>query len=251
MKLLQTTAAAALLAVTGVASADSIVGSFGSFGGSSLRLTPTANVTLTTDYVFRGISFSNNKPAIQGGFDLDLGNGVYLGTWGSSINLDADEDDGGDAGLELDIYGGWTGTYNGFGLDIGFIHYHFSGAEKLNTNEVYVGISQGPFTLTQYIGVAGNSDDTGGRDFGNYTNVAMDLGSLAQWIPSAGPIALTASAGWTNGYEGIDDYYDWKVAGSRNLLGLDVELAYTGTDSQGDGIKHDDDKLILSISKNL
>ncbi|ORU90002.1 MAG: hypothetical protein A6F71_03295 [Cycloclasticus sp. symbiont of Poecilosclerida sp. M] len=248
MKLLKTTAAAALLAAAGAASADSIVGSF---GDSSLRLTATANVTLTTDYVFRGVSFSNNKPAIQGGFDLDLGNGVYLGTWGSSINLDASDDDGGDAGLELDIYGGWTGTYNSFGVDIGFIHYHFSGAEKLNTNEVYVGISQGPFTVTQYMGVAGNSDTTGGRDFGNYTHGSVDLGSLARWIPSAGPIGVVANLGWTNGYEGIDDYYDWKLAFTRSLLGLDVELAYTGTDQKEQGFKNDDDKLVLSVSKSL
>jgi len=41
----------------------------------------TFNVSVTTDYRYRGISQTRLKPALQGGADYDLGNGFYIGTW--------------------------------------------------------------------------------------------------------------------------------------------------------------------------
>ena len=40
----------------------------------------SANVALVSDYRFRGISQSNENPAIQGGFDYAFENGFYVGT---------------------------------------------------------------------------------------------------------------------------------------------------------------------------
>jgi uncharacterized protein (TIGR02001 family) len=45
----------------------------------------SANVSITTDYLFRGITQSSHSPAIQGGFDYAHDSGLYLGTWGSSV----------------------------------------------------------------------------------------------------------------------------------------------------------------------
>lgn len=45
----------------------------------------TANVTLASDYVFRGISQSQRQPAIQGGFDYSHISGLYAGTWASNV----------------------------------------------------------------------------------------------------------------------------------------------------------------------
>ncbi|NQW70979.1 MAG: hypothetical protein HQ457_11410, partial [Betaproteobacteria bacterium] len=46
----------------------------------------TANVTVINDYRYRGISQSNFKPAIQGGFDYAHESGFYIGNWNSSIS---------------------------------------------------------------------------------------------------------------------------------------------------------------------
>ena len=53
-------------------------------------VTVSANVALTSDYRFRGVSLSNGDPAIQGGIDVGHDSGFYVGTWASSI-------EGGDA----------------------------------------------------------------------------------------------------------------------------------------------------------
>ena len=46
----------------------------------------TANVTVVNDYRYRGISQSNFKPAIQGGFDYAHESGFYIGNWNSSLD---------------------------------------------------------------------------------------------------------------------------------------------------------------------
>ena len=46
----------------------------------------TGNVGLFSQYVFRGISQTNEKPALQGGFDLGHKSGFYVGTWASNIS---------------------------------------------------------------------------------------------------------------------------------------------------------------------
>ena len=48
----------------------------------------TANASFTTNYVFRGITQSANRPAVQGGLDYTIGDsGFAVGTWVSSIDF--------------------------------------------------------------------------------------------------------------------------------------------------------------------
>ena len=63
------------------------------------EFTISGNVTLATDYVFRGQSQTDEEAAIQGGFDMEFG-GFYLGTWASNVDF------GTDAQAEIDYYGG-------------------------------------------------------------------------------------------------------------------------------------------------
>lgn len=90
-------AAAALMgssASTTVAHADE--GAWGPF---------TANIELTTDYRFRGISQSDNDAAVQGGIDFAK-NGWFAGVWASSVDfLDSATKD---APAEVDLYGGYN-----------------------------------------------------------------------------------------------------------------------------------------------
>lgn len=57
----------------------------------------SANVTVTSDYAYRGISQTDERPAIQGGFDFRHDSGFYAGTWASSISWLHDMSDGGAA----------------------------------------------------------------------------------------------------------------------------------------------------------
>jgi uncharacterized protein (TIGR02001 family) len=42
---------------------------------------------LTSDYVFRGVTYSDGHAAVQAGADVALESGLYLGVWGSSVDI--------------------------------------------------------------------------------------------------------------------------------------------------------------------
>ena len=42
-----------------------------------------ANFGVTSDYLWRGMSYSEHRPAAQGGLDHNAGNGLSLGIWPS------------------------------------------------------------------------------------------------------------------------------------------------------------------------
>src|SRR4249920_2682727 len=50
------------------------------------RCKHSANVALTTEYVFRGFSQTAQGPAVQGGYDLTCGI-FYAGVWASSLDF--------------------------------------------------------------------------------------------------------------------------------------------------------------------
>lgn len=230
MKLLKTTAVAGLLVASSAASAIEISG----------------NVALTTDYIWRGMSQTDGSPAIQGGFDADFGNGIYAGAWGSNVDFGSDSDES----MELDLYAGWAGEFKGVGVDVGAIHYAYptSGTET-DFTEVYVGLSMGPASLTQYFGVDLGSDDLGDYRSGNYTDLGLDLGEY-------NGIAFAAHVGYYDLQLDSGDYWDWKLAASTTYMGVDVEVAYTDVDTNSDDAgdergASDDAAYVLTVSKSL
>ncbi|WP_128112820.1 TorF family putative porin [Polynucleobacter necessarius] len=108
----------------------------------------TANVTIVNDYRCRGISQSNFKPAIQGGFDYAHESGLYVGNWNSSISWisDAYGPNGGISGkgatvgpvsapIEMDFYAGIKKELigEGFASDLGVLQYYYPTSGILNT----------------------------------------------------------------------------------------------------------------------
>lgn len=75
------------------------------------------NIGATSDYVFRGLSQTDEDPAIQGGVDVTFASGFYAGAWASNVDFGDDTD------AEVDIYGGWRGEAAGFSLDFGLVGY--------------------------------------------------------------------------------------------------------------------------------
>ena len=82
----------------------------------------SANVALSTDYMYRGGSQTNEQPAISGGFDYGHSSGLYAGLWASNVDF------GDSANIEIDYYGGIAGEfYNSISWDIGGLYYQYPG----------------------------------------------------------------------------------------------------------------------------
>lgn len=92
----------------------------------------SSNVSYVSQYVFRGDVF-NDKPSIQGGFDLSYGD-FYAGTWGATDAA---------AGTEVDYYFGYGFEVGGVALDLGFITYTYENIEDANLDELYLGADFG------------------------------------------------------------------------------------------------------------
>ncbi len=85
----------------------------------------SANVLITTEYLYRGISQSNEDPALQGGFDYAYEPlGFYMGFWASSIEFNAMAAD--TSSIETNFYGGFAGEWPlGVSWDIGGLYYYY------------------------------------------------------------------------------------------------------------------------------
>jgi uncharacterized protein (TIGR02001 family) len=104
------------------------------FAEEKSDLSVSANVAMTSNYVWRGVTLSDDSPAIQGGFDLDY-KGIYAGVWGSNVKL-------GNASMEFDAYAGYANEIFGVGYDVGYIQYVYpNDTENLNFGEAYLGLS--------------------------------------------------------------------------------------------------------------
>lgn len=86
----------------------------------------SGSAAATSDYRFRGISRSDNGPAVQGGLNAAHRSGAYAGVWASTL---AGSGRIGGSDFELDLFGGWRLPLGNGSLDLGGIGYVFPGAD--------------------------------------------------------------------------------------------------------------------------
>ncbi|MBD2857920.1 hypothetical protein IB286_02795 [Spongiibacter sp. KMU-158] len=205
----------------------------------------SGNVTLASDYTFRGISQTSERGAIQGGFDVDFGNGFSLGTWASNIDADAGAPDG-TSQQELDIYGGYGfAVSESVSIDLGYIHYIYPGLEKeFNYDEFVVGVSVSDFSVTlvyspDYFGAGGDDAFILNLDYSLSVNDAVSIDfHVAQTDHKVGVV------------DSDDGYVDYSVGFNYDVAGVTLGLAYVGTDFDANSDSADD-RMVLSISKSL
>jgi uncharacterized protein (TIGR02001 family) len=115
----------------------------------------TPKVSVYSEYEYRGISQTSEKPALQFNLDYAHSSGFYLGTFLTNINWLKDSAKAGgfstSANTELDIFGGFKfELVKDINMDIGYIRYEYASSKqfnpKPNTDEVYIGLSGGPFS---------------------------------------------------------------------------------------------------------
>jgi len=212
--------------------------------------TVSANVALTTDYYFRGISQTGNDGALQGGFDWSHDSGVYAGVWASNVDF-------GETHLEVDTYIGFANDIGdtGFSYDVNLLRYNYNDAEY-ETNELTFALSYSYFSAAYKY--SDDWYDTG--ESSNYFSLGFNYD-----LPEN--FALSASIGQSFGdaYDkkrmGTDtdfDYIDYKIGISKDFYGVNWDLSYVGSDLNSKecnayvgGKSICDDRFILTASKSI
>lgn len=217
----------------------------------------TANVSMTTNYKFRGQDQDSSKvkavkPALQGGFDYTFGEtGFYVGNWNSSVNWLPGNS------LESDVYGGYKFKAAEVDLDVGALAYLYSGNTSGNTLELYGAGTYGPFTAKyshtvsqDYFGYAGAKlSNRKGRNTG-YLNLAF----AQEVMPK---VTLKAAVGYTHFSSdirntGVPSYVDYSLGGSYDFGGgLSLGAAIVGATKKDFFGPVNKSRLIATLTKTL
>lgn len=211
----------------------------------------TANVSLTSDYRYRGISQSNLQPAIQGGFDYAHSSGFYIGNWNSSISWISDaasaSGNSASAPIEMDFYAGYKYEWSkGFTADVGILQYYFptSGATGFTTNpnttELYAAQNFTFDSVTGYLKFSyaattlfGFSNSAGS----NYTDLTVNYDTGVWGLTLNAHAGYQYVAGTASGANvsnnSLYSYTDWKLGVTKDFgSGLTLGVAYLGTNAK-------------------
>jgi uncharacterized protein (TIGR02001 family) len=202
-------------------------------------VTATTNVNLVSDYRFRGIDQTWGKPAIQGGADLALANGLYAGVWAS--NVSGNSYPGGS--LEMDYYAGYNGKFSDdFGYTVGGYGYYYPGAnlnksacgsaaypapcalpsQSLNTFELNAGVSWKWIAYKLSVSTGDYFGANHSTGYSGHTSGTLYHDLSATWAITD-DISLVGHVGHTDvkaTYAGVDpDYTDYRVTLSKTFTG--------------------------------
>lgn len=205
----------------------------------------SANVTLINNYLYRGISQTGGKPAIQGGIDYVHPSHFYAGLWGSSISwlgdlyIDSGQTAGAtNAGMEVDTYFGYKNNIGkDMTYDIGFLRYNYPGnyaigATKADTDEIY-GAANYKWFAAKYSYSLGNTFGNAQTKGTNYFELRADyhiepmglaLGAHygKQTFKGNGAVLPTGSL----------SYSDYKLSITKELAEkFEISLAYSKTNA--------------------
>jgi len=205
----------------------------------------SASVALSTDYVWRGYSQTDEEAAISGSFDYAHSSGIYVGTWASNVDFDSD------TSIEIDLYGGFASEFgdSGVGYDVGVLRYMYPSEGDLNWNEYYGSLSYSFFS----VGIAYSDEVYGNdKDDGIYYSASFDYD-----LPY--DVAFSAGVGYYD-YDfddstiDPDNATDYRIGVSKELAGFGFDLTYYDTDSDGEDLYGKDlaeGRVVFTISKSM
>lgn len=208
-------------------------------------------VRVVSDYVWRGVSQTQEDPTLQAELTVGHGSGFYFGTLLSGVDFTppgADYDDGID--YEANLYLGWQGQLSEtLTLDLGYNRVMYPGAKKgydadFNEFSVALGFAE------HYTATVIYSDD------------AMNLGHDSwyyqlggEWGLGESGFTLGAAVGvFDLGHELGGSYRDYEVSIARNLGPWAFKLSWFDTSSYDEALSEAlgeshlaDGRLVLSV----
>ena len=196
--------------------------------------TVVGSATLVSDYLFRGLSQTNRKPAVQAGIEYDHRSGWYVGAWGSNISWLSDASTSASplsSSLEIDVYAGKRGTFaTDWSYDAGLYEYYYPGTYppgfiRPYTFEGYAQLGWKTVTL-KYSHAFSNLFGFANSKHSDYLDLSWNYEFVPKWV-------LNTHVGHqTVAHSSSLSYTDWKVGVTRNFdHGYSVALGYYDTDA--------------------
>jgi uncharacterized protein (TIGR02001 family) len=178
----------------------------------------TGEAALVSDYRWRGVSLTDNDPAIQAGIYASHASGVYVGVWASApMRQSGDNEIGLSLGYTFSL---WDGDF-----DVAIVDY------------VYPDLADTDYTTFSSVYERQAGDWTARARF-EYAPTQANLGdeSVYAALEAERPVgdtgfALMGSVGWEKGAFTLDgEKWDYLIGGRYRFESVSLDLTYVGTD---------------------
>jgi len=197
----------------------------------------TWSVSAVSDYVWRGVSQTDENPTGQAGLTYSHDSGFYVGTWGSGVDFGSGKPD-----FEVDGFIGYNFDLSpDTNLDVMINRYMYPDAGGLNFNELITKLT----FFENYSVTAAYSNDFGGSD----TDAYYVAGAASWSLPH--DFSLNAGLGYSALADSYgEDYVDYNIGVSRSWGLFTAALGYYGTDGNGTDNFGDlaDDRVVLTLT---
>ena len=213
------------------------------------KFTYSFNIGATSDYVFRGVSQSDNDPALQGGVDVAWGI-VYAGIWASRIDFG----EAPPANAEVDWYGGikptWNSPFGTVNFDFGVIYYSYPGSDHEAVGLVdpnYVELKAGYSWSALHPSLVTGTTVYWSPDYFLQTGSVWTIETTAAWtLPKVHiftPV-INGVLGWqrgslesgyfVNAIATDNEYYYWNAGLALGVENMTFDFRYWDTNIGGD-----------------
>ncbi|MEJ2576405.1 MAG: TorF family putative porin [Gammaproteobacteria bacterium] len=210
----------------------------------------SANIGVASNYVWRGVTQTDDSAAISGGIDWSHDSGFYVGTWASNVDFGP-----GSGEVEWDIYGGYGGEFGDFGYDVGYNYYAYPDTDDADFGDIYGSLSWKWLSGGLYYTVNSDVDGPGmfqEGDLYGYLSVSFDL-------PQDFSVGVTAGSYWfdddgaTVDGEKLDldyNHYQLDIGKSAGDFG-DFTMSFSVADDTAATGYDDDMKVFVSWNKSF
>jgi len=200
----------------------------------------TANIGASSNYLWRGVTQTQDAVAVQGGIDYEHDSGVYLGTWASNVDF------GDDTSYEIDFYGGYAGAIgDDFGYDIGYLYYAYPDSDaSVDFGEITAALSWKWFSVS-YSQIV-NADSDVASDPLDEKDLSYIQAGFS--YPFSDTLSLDLHYGYSSGdvstaWFDVDSYADYSLSLNKDTDIGTVSFMVSDTD-----LEQDDPKVILGYS---
>lgn len=210
----------------------------------------SANAAMTNNYIWRGLTQTENEAAVQGGIDYADDSGFYVGTWVSNVNYGPSDV----YSYEHDVYAGYAFEAGGISWDFGYLYYNYDREAEFDFGEVYGSMGIGGFSASLYVLTNTEADEGLGQDFGagGTYYAAVDYG-----FEVGNGVEIGLHAGYHDGdfaeaFNGTDDgYYDYNVSVSKGGFSFMVSDTNAGGPASEGGYDNDQMKFVVSYAVDV
>ncbi|WP_394203748.1 TorF family putative porin [Shewanella waksmanii] len=200
----------------------------------------SGNIGATSNYLWRGVSQTDDSVAVQGGIDYEHDSGFYVGGWASNVDFSDSTT------FELDLYAGFAGTLGeDFGYDVYYLYYAYPDSDgSIDLGEVSLGLSY-KWLSVSYSHLVNAGDDVATEPL---SNTDMGYFTVDVSIPLSDTLSLNGHYGYSRGdvitaWYDTENYSDYSISLAKDTDFGTISFLVGDTD-----LADDDPKLVLGYS---